>query len=62
MLRDSIEYLKRIQVEAAEAQRDAEAELVRRKEWNREFNDRIKGNPLIGDGGVPGFDNDDPTI
>jgi hypothetical protein len=63
-LSETIKALQQAEADAKEYGREAIQEHERRKKWNEEFNEKIKGNPMLGisGGGVPGFDNDDPTI
>ncbi len=63
-LSETIKALQQAEQDARDYGREAEQEYERRKKWNDEFNEKIKGNPMLGvsGGGVPGFDNDDPSI
>jgi hypothetical protein len=59
MLKDAINHLERIKAEAQAAQEEAREELDRRKKWNEDFNAKMV---RLGEGGIPGFDADDPTL
>ena len=58
-LKDGIAFLERMKSDAQALQEEAREELARRVNWNREFDEKTK---RLGEGGVPGFDADDPVL